>query len=169
MAVNKRRQDIIQVLENKHDAITASELGNIFGVSRQVIVNDIAFIREMGYNVVSTNRGYLLEKERGITKEIRVIHNSDRTKEELYTIVDAGGRILDVYVMHNLYGKISTELNLKNRKEVDEFIVEMENKQMNYLNSLTDGVHFHTIWTENEENMKIIKKRLKDLGFIFEK
>lgn len=167
MAVNKRRQKIIQVLEDTHDTITASELGDMFGVSRQVIVNDIAFIREMGYEVISTNRGYLLRKEKGITKVVRVTHDYNRTKEELYAIVDAGGEILDVYVMHNFYGKISTTLNIRNRKEVDEFIFEMENKQMSYLNSLTNGVHFHTIWAESEKDIQAIERKLEELGFIY--
>ncbi len=48
---------------------------------------------------------------------MRVTHDYSRTKEELYAIVDAGGEVLDVYVMHNFYGKFLQHLILEIEKK----------------------------------------------------
>lgn len=166
MDLVERRDEIIKILSEETKPITASSLGERLDVSRQVIVNDIAFIREMGYEILSSNRGYLLEKEEGFKEIVRVRHGQARTQDELYIIVDSGVKVLDVFVDHDCYGKIAVELNISNRMEVDRFIEEMENNDINYLNFLTDGIHYHTLLADSRENIEHAKKRLKESGYI---
>ena len=45
-------------------------------------------------------------------------------QEELYLMVDCGGYVCDVIVEHEIYGQLSADLILKNRRDVDEFIRE---------------------------------------------
>ena len=47
-------------IKNSDRPVSGSALAKTFQVSRQVIVQDIALIRAEGNNVISTNRGYIL-------------------------------------------------------------------------------------------------------------
>ena len=66
-------------------------------MSRQVIVQDIALLRAENKNIISTNKGYLICSDSDeSTKAQRVIcsyHTKEQIREELYTIVDLGGRV----------------------------------------------------------------------------
>lgn len=73
-------------------------------VSRQVIVQDIALIRANGRSVFSTNRGYVIEKEKEISRILKVIHSDEEVRDELMTVVDMGGTVKDVFVYHKVYG-----------------------------------------------------------------
>ena len=94
-------------------------------------------------------------RKKKVLRKSRVTHDYSRTKEELYAIVDAGGEILDVYVMHNFYGKISTTLNIRNRKEVDELIFEMENKKNELFKFFNKWGTFPYTWAESEGIFKL--------------
>ncbi len=166
MNVDERREEIVEVLRGRDKPIKAVKLGEKFNVSRQVIVNDIAFIRALGYDILSTNNGYCLQNYKGHSRQFKLRHSNEDTRRELYTIVDAGGKVLDVFVVHEYYGKISAELNIANRLEVDEFIYKIEHGEMSYLNDLTEGVHFHTVLAEERKSLNIIEKELNRLGFI---
>ena len=60
MKAHQRRNEILSLLGNASLPIPAGILSEKFAVSRQVIVQDIAVLRAEGYDVISTNRGYLL-------------------------------------------------------------------------------------------------------------
>ena len=49
-----RREEIVQLLKYSKDPVTGRFLAERFGVSRQVIVGDIAAIKEKGEPVIST-------------------------------------------------------------------------------------------------------------------
>ena len=70
-----RRSEILQKLQNSGRAISGSALAKTFGVSRQVIVQDIALLRAQCIHITPTNRGYLLERSTGrATRVFKVIH-----------------------------------------------------------------------------------------------
>jgi len=48
MDANQRREKIIKVLNNRDEPISGNELSEIFNVTRQVIVQDIAFFGPLG-------------------------------------------------------------------------------------------------------------------------
>ena len=45
------------------------DIADIFEVSRQVIVQDIALLRASNYEILSTNRGYLLQKKNTVQQD----------------------------------------------------------------------------------------------------
>lgn len=55
----ERRKRIAALLDSK-EPITGTELSKKLGVSRQIIVQDIALMRADDKNILSTNKGYLL-------------------------------------------------------------------------------------------------------------
>ena len=56
MTGTERREAIIEMMKNDHVALSGTKLASVYGVSRQVIVQDIALIRAAGYDVISTNK-----------------------------------------------------------------------------------------------------------------
>lgn len=75
-----RRKKIIELMSEQKEPISGSDLAKKFGVSRQVIVQDIALLRATNKNILSTNKGYFLyhpEKGTAKTKEkfLRAAYN----------------------------------------------------------------------------------------------
>ena len=64
MTVEKRRKEIVKILDKEEKPVSASMLAKIFGISRQVIVGDVAVIRASGIDVVSLARGYTIKKKK---------------------------------------------------------------------------------------------------------
>ena len=59
----ERRNKIIKVIQSGGHPVSGSSLSEMFDVSRQVIVQDIALLRAAGFPIVSTNRGYLCRSD----------------------------------------------------------------------------------------------------------
>ena len=95
-----------------------------------------------------------------------VFHNSDEIRDELYTIIDSGGKVLDVVVEHDVYGQITLDLILKNRSDVDEFMEKIEHSTSQPLHVLTGGLHYHSVEAENEDILNKIEKQLEEKGFL---
>ena len=154
--------------ENK--PVSGSRLSQLFGVSRQVIVQDIALIRATNKNILSTNKGYVLYKPEHISTKCKrifpVFHTTKQIKKELYTIVDLGGTVLDVIVEHDVYGMITVDLILKNRTDVDEFLDKLHESHSQPLNVLTNGFHYHSVTAASEEILDKIEQALQEKGFL---
>ena len=112
MKSEKRRQEILSLLGNAETAVPAAVLAERFDVSRQVIVQDIAIMRANGYDIISTNRGYLLTARKQVTRVFKCRHTFEELMEEGGIIIDAGGAVEDVFVNHRIYGRISARLGL---------------------------------------------------------
>ena len=76
--------------------------------------------------------------------------------------------MLDVIVEHPLYGQISGQLQIHSRYDVDNFLAALETYRATPLCNLTDGVHLHTIWCEEEAVYRRIIDKLREKGFLFE-
>lgn len=170
MLSEQRRQGIIEVLESSQHATTGSELADRFGVSRQVIVQDIAIIRASGVPVLATSNGYMLPKTGDGSKLIRSFVSNhkgiDRLKEELLIIVEYGGKIIDVVVEHPVYGEIVGTLHISTIDDVEQFIEKVEGNGASPLSALTQGVHIHTIEVPSEKIFRLIMDELKSKNFI---
>lgn len=170
MEGDKRREQIISCLAKSSQPISGTELAKIFNVSRQVIVQDIALLRATNKNILSTNKGYILYNPQvnpTNTKRIfSVFHTSEGIREELYTIIDSGGKVLDVVVEHEIYGQITVDLILKNRRDVDDFMEKLSKNNSQPLNILTNGHHYHTVEAESEEILDNIEEKLLEKGFL---
>ena len=62
MNTEERREHILKVLQNESAPVVARKLAEQFGVSRQVIVQDMAVIRVSVPEIISTTRGYVLQR-----------------------------------------------------------------------------------------------------------
>lgn len=161
----ERKQAIIEEIQKSDKPVSASKLAKQFGVSRQIIVGDIALLRAAGTQIIATPRGYLLEdKPHPLEKKIAVSHDNDRLAEELYTIIDLGGMVVNVIVDHPIYGELVGNLHLASRYDVDQFLKKVETATP--LSQLTSGVHLHTIRYPSEEVLVRIEKALKEKGIL---
>ena len=168
MNAKDRRNQILDVLKNSTHAVNGSQLSKELGVSRQVIVSDIALIRASGVDIISTPKGYILNKnldDRYIVKTIACKHSKDCAEDELNLIVDEGATVVNVIVEHSVYGQLTGDLHLSSRRDVREFIKNLNENSVNPLSQLTDGIHLHTIKCENEDILNSVVNILKEKGY----
>lgn len=162
-----RRDKIIEMIKESQKPISATALAKEFHVSRQIIVGDIALIRASGTNIVATPRGYLYEHNNNSDEYMIVVkHSNEQLEEELYTIVDLGGHIIDVSVEHPIYGLLTGKLHLYNRYDVDQFIKKTREAHAKPLSCLTEGIHSHTIRCYNKEIYDRICYSLNEKGIL---
>ena len=119
MTTAQRREEILALLNQADAPIAAKDLAARFGVSRQVIVQDLAVIRASRPNIISTNRGYILQQqETGCLREFKVRHTPEQAEQELNLIVDHGGRVKNISISHRVYGRITAEMDIRSRQDV---------------------------------------------------
>ncbi len=148
--------------------LSGGALGTATGVSRQVVVQDIALLRTEGHQIVATARGYLLDEPKQAVRLFKVFHTNEQTEEELTTIVDLGGTILDVMVNHRVYGKVTAPLNIKNRRDVQVFMNHLKTGKSTPLLNVTAGYHFHQVAAEQEEILDEIEAALREKNLLTE-
>ena len=167
MTAEERRKAILDTLKTSDRPCNASVLAETYGVSRQVVVTDIALLRAAGASINATPRGYLLGREEyGITRRVACRHNAFDTEKELCIIVDNGCTVLDVVVEHPVYGELIGTLQLKSRYDVGQFIA--KSSQAMPLSLLTEGVHLHTLACPSEEAFQRVCEALKEAKFLLE-
>lgn len=169
MTAEARRQEILAELGRATEPVSATALAEKYGVTRQVIVADVALLRAAGNQIRAEHKGYLLEHPIG-ELQIPIVckHPKSAVTDEFYAIVDNGGRVLDVQVEHAIYGIISAKLSITSRYDADEFVRAADSSSVSQLSDLTGGVHIHTIAAKDEETFERIKKQLKELGILVE-
>ncbi len=165
-----RKDNILKLLKESEIPISGADLAEKFGVSRQIIVQDIALIRAEGSQIIATSKGYMYPKylKNAIFKTIAVKHSSGMMGEELYIIVDYGAKILDIIVEHPVYGEIKANLMLSTKDDIDTFVEEFAKSKAEPLSVVTNGVHLHTIEVPSNKIYELIKQALKEKGFLLE-
>lgn len=169
MDAKQRRKEIVNILNTEEEPISGSKFAEIFNVTRQVIVQDIAILRASGEDIIATSRGYLIRKPvKLFTKKIAVCHNEDKTKEELMTFIQCGCKVRDVIIEHPIYGELRGMLMLNDSSDVDDFILKTKKHEAVLLSKLTHGVHLHTVEGLNEECIKRAETILKEKGILLD-
>ncbi|WP_427813378.1 transcription repressor NadR [Enterococcus sp. 22-H-5-01] len=164
-----RKAQILAALQETEKPISATSFAKEFGVSRQIVVGDVALLRAAGENIVATARGYLLEREsKKLVSKIAVQHGRSQAEEELRIIVEHGGEVIDVIVEHPLYGELAGGLHVASQKDIDRFLLAAQKYQAAFLSELTDGIHLHTIAYESIENLAEIEQALAKAGILYE-
>ena len=171
MSGEERRQALQGALRAADAPISGAELAKRFGVSRQVIVQDVALLRSRGNAVIATNRGYVLapgpsDAPARPSRLIKVRHTVAQTRDELTCIVDLGGRVEDVRVNHRAYGLLTVPLGVDSRRDVDAFIRDIETGKSSPLLTVTAGYHFHTVSAESDEVLDEIEAALAARGYL---
>lgn len=142
-----RRARILDELRAAEGPLPGALLAERCGVSRQVVVTDVALLRSQGARVVATSRGYVLA-DAPASRPVRLFkchHSAEQTADELTAIVDAGGRVEDVFVNHRVYGKVCSPL--------------ME---------VTGGYHFHHVSAASEDDLDAVGRALAARGYLVE-
>ncbi len=117
MKAIERRKHILSLLQETSQPLSANYLAKEFGVSRQVIVGDVALLRAEGDLVLATPRGYLLQSslaplEGAYIRKIACQHGPEDVEKELTILLEGGAQILDVKLNILFYGLLSGKLNI---------------------------------------------------------
>ena len=171
MQGGERREAILDVLRARSEPVKGSDLASMFAVSRQVVVQDIALLRALGERILSTPRGYVMASsiaEGTVTRVIACKHSAgEELRDELTTIVDFGGHVVDVIVEHPIYGELRGTLAIDSRADVEEFVLALATSEAKPLSALTEGIHLHTIQAPSEAVMDRVIAALDKKGYLF--
>ena len=159
-------------LRREQLGLSQQELARRMGVSRQVIVQDIALLRTGGANIFATPEGYLMPASAAGNAARRVVaarHTDNAAmRRELELIVDNGGTVVDVSIEHPVYGEISAPLMLRSRAGVEVFMAHFETEGTTPISMLTGGVHLHTLEVPGQEELEGIVEALRKAGLLVE-
>ena len=167
----QRKQQLLELLKESPSALNGQSLAEHFHVTRQIIVQDIALLRADGAPILSTNRGYLYkdhEESNAVHQLFKIQHRAEDMEAELLAIVDNGGRVQNILIEHPVYGEIQTYLKLACRRDVQHFLQQVKESQFRPLSELTDGVHYHLIQADSQQDLDYVEAALRDLGFLLE-
>jgi len=142
-----RREKIKNLLIESQEPIKGQELAEMFQVTRQIIVKDIAIIRAEGIEIISTPKGYMALRENvnSVKKVIAVNHGREDVKNEL---------------------ELRAMLMIKNMIDIENFYNNFNQYEAEPLSILTNGVHLHTIICENNKVLSNIIDELNKKGFL---
>ncbi|MBC5731561.1 transcription repressor NadR [Pseudoflavonifractor hominis] len=166
MTGSERRKHIVDRIRQSEKPVSGTALAKECQVSRQVIVQDIALIRAAGYDILSTHRGYRLNEGQQVSRVFQVRHTDAQIEEELFTIVDLGGRVKNVMVDHQVYGQVRAPLRISSRRTASAFLEEIHSGKSSPLKHLTSDYHYHLIQADSEDTLDLIQEALHEKGFL---
>lgn len=170
MKPEERRARILDTLKSAAHSVTGTELAKRFGVSRQVIVQDIAVLRAAGEDIHASPRGYYLISRPWQVYQavVAVRHTPDQTEDELTALVDLGVEVVDVIVEHAMYGELRGNLHIASREDVRQFMSQWSDTGARLLSELTDGLHLHTLVARKSEVLERAREALRARGYLVE-
>ena len=167
MNTSSRRQCILEYLKEAGQPLSATALAQRLGVSRQIIVGDVALLRAAGEGITATPRGYVLDRPRpGIVRTVACLHRPEEMERELMLMVDQGCTVENVIVDHPVYGQLTGPLDLSSRYDVSEFVRRVEENSARALSELTGGIHLHTLRCPGQEAFDRAAAALEREGFL---
>lgn len=167
---SKRRAQLLDLLKKSDRALSGTALSKTLGVSRQIIVQDVALLRASHHDILSTPRGYVLyTKEQTVySRRYKVRHSSSELENELNLIVDQGAQVIDVIIEHPIYGEIHGNLGLSSRRDVNVFLQRVKEQKGIPLLEMSNGFHYHTVTADQKEILDEIGLQLKNAGYLVE-
>lgn len=167
MNAKVRRNAILARLKHENGPVSATALAKEHGVSRQIIVGDIALLRAGGEPISATPRGYLLDRENaGELHTVAVRHTTQEMERELQICVDNGCTVLDVVVEHPVYGQLVGQLQLSSRYDVEQFLNRSRSGAARPLSDLTGGIHLHRLLCPDEAAYRRVCRQLDEAGLL---
>ncbi len=158
------------MLKEQPIPLSGTALARALGVSRQVIVQDVALMRAENHRILSTNKGYLYRAEPGADAQpkrvFHIKHTTSQVLEEFLMITELGGRVLDVAVEHELYGYIQIDLLIETPQDARDFAQRLDACRDNPLKVLTDDCHYHTVSAPSEKLLDLIQRELEEKGYL---
>ena len=170
MTGEERRRKILAQLQEADTPLSGTALAKAFHVSRQIIVQDIALMRAENHPILSTSKGYICRPQEGERSQpMRVFyvrHHTEQVLDEFMTVVELGGRVLDVAVEHELYGQIRVDLLIETEQDVQDFVSRLSACRDNPLKVLTDDCHCHTVAAPSVKLLDLIERELREKGYL---
>ncbi len=165
---SKRRETLLTILKESSKPVSGTALSRSLGVSRQVIVQDVALLRASNQEILSTPRGYVLynKEEAVFSRRFKVKHSSADLESELNIIVDQGAAVEDVIIEHPIYGEIHGNLGLQSRRDVAAFLQRAREQKGIPLLEMSDGIHYHIVTAHQEEVLTEVALQLEKAGFL---
>ncbi|KYP81533.1 transcription repressor NadR [Ferroacidibacillus organovorans] len=162
----RRQEMLIDFLRQAEGPLSGTQLARRLGVTRQVVVHDIALMRAAGVTILSTPQGYIYQQRDSMRSQtvLGVNHTPEQTALELYTMVDFGLYVMDVQVEHPLYGMLSGALRLASRRDVELFLEQVQRLDAPLLSSITGGSHYHTIAYRETRHVEEAIAKLRAVG-----
>ena len=185
-----RRASLLDALRSADAPVSGGQLASTLNVSRQIIVQDIALLREAGANIVATTKGYVLADAAQTTAQnttqtmtqnaaeqpaaafdepartFKLHHEVEQTRDELQTIIALGGRVHNVSISHRAYGRITAPLEIADQADIERFIHDIESGKSSPLSTATSGYHYHLVSAPSDETLEAIGRALADKGFL---
>ena len=181
-----RRASLLDALRSADAPVSGGQLANTLNVSRQIIVQDIALLREAGANIVATTKGYVLADAAQTAAQtmtqnaaeqptmrldepartFKLHHEVEQTRDELQTIIALGGRVHNVSISHRAYGRIIAPLEIANQADIERFINDIESGKSSPLSTATSGYHYHLVSAPSDQDLEAIGRALADKGFL---
>lgn len=170
MQAKDRRETILNKLIISNVPLKGQDLAKELGVTRQIIVKDIALLRASGSDIIATPDGYIMKVEHNnlLRKIIPVVHTQDDIHDELMTIIKYGAIVEDIIISHNIYGEIKCNLMIKTIIDIENLISKFKNNNVEPLLTISSGVHLHTVLVSSEEVYQNIVRELKDKKYYLE-
>ena len=165
MRASERRQAILALLSSEKKAVAGNVLAERFGVSRQIIVQDISALKGAGHEILSTHCGYVLHASVAAERVFKVRHSTAQTEDELGCIVGLGGTVVDVFVWHRVYGRIAAPLDIDSEQKIRQFMDGIRSGRSTELMHITDGYHYHTVRAQSEQILNKIAAELDARGY----
>jgi transcriptional regulator of NAD metabolism len=163
-----RRDRIVEIIRRASEPVTGGELAARLGVSRQIIVQDMAILRAAGEPILATPRGYLARAApsgKALFREVLAVqHTRAQIEAELTALVDLGVRVVDVVVDHPVYGELRGLLMIESRADVRYFLQRLQDAEP--LMALTRGVHMHTVEASRPGAIDEGRQALRQLGIL---
>ena len=123
-------------------------------------------LKGSGHDILSTHNGYIIQKSPLKERVFKVYHTTEQTEDELSTVVNLGGTVVDVFVWHKVYGKMTAPLNIFSSLHIKQFIEGVRSGKSTELMNITGGYHYHTVRAESESVLYEIEKALKSKNYI---
>lgn len=170
-----RRASLLDALRSADAPVSGGQLANTLNVSRQIIVQDIALLREAGANIVATTKGYVLANAAQTTTQtitqnaaeqpaarldepartFKLHHEVEQTRDELQTIIALCGRVHNVSISHRAYGRITAPLEIADQEDIERFIHDIESGKSSPLSTATSGYHYHLVSAPKRRGSRI--------------
>ena len=90
----------------------------------------------------------------------------EQAEQELNLIVDHGGRVKNISISHRVYGRITAEMDIRSRQDVQEFLQALAGGASTVLSTATDGYHYHLVEAATPDRLDLIGQALQDAGFL---
>ena len=165
MNASKRREEILHYIKQSSEPVSGNMLSQKFGVSRQIIVSDIASLKDMGQDIIPTNKGYIFNCPT-FQRVVKVVHTDGEIEDELMSVVEIGAKIVNVFVWHKIYGKIEAPLNVATVMDVKEYMQGLRTGRSGPIKRVTSEYHYHTLEADNETILDNVEKMLSEKGYL---